>query len=353
MLITRKMKSRLFIISLSVAIFISCKQTTVRVDDFDKVIEITVLDSIYSDGEETLAPITDISVYDGILVAKHMRDEYNFSLIDVASGKLLQRWGKKGNGPDEYLDFGSNFVIQDSLLVFSEYMKKKIDYISIANVLKNSDSVNVRQVPYPYTVNFRPARFCFLNDWKLAVGSFEEGRFGVLDSNDSIRDFLFDDPFGYEEIKGIYRGSVFQGDIKSNDKQQKFVISTFASDVFEIYQLADNDIHRTFVSPFTNAPQIRRKGGRFGVDYDKSIAGLMKMAVSDELICFIYSSLSYTEAAAKGMASREILCFNWKGEKVKKYVLPFPVSSLCIDGRYAYVVRYQDDIAIVYRFELV
>ena len=346
------MKSKLFILSLFLVIFISCKQTTVGIDDFDKVIEITALDSIYAD-EEVLAPITDIGIYDGMLIAKHMRDEYHFSLIDMESGKLVQRWGKQGNGPDEYLDFGSNFVIRDSLLIFSEYMKKKINHVSIANVLNGSDSVNVKQGPYPYTAKFRPARFCFLNDWKLAVGSFGEGRFGVLDSNDSIRNFLFDYPFGYEEIKGIYRGSVFQGDIKSNDKQRKFVISTFASDVFEIYQLADNKIHRTFVSPFANAPQIREKGGRFAVDYDKSIAGFMKMAVSDELICFIYSSLSYTEAAAKGMASREILCFNWKGEKVRKYVLPFPVSNLCVDGRYAYVVRYQDDIAVVYRFELV
>ena len=82
-------------------------------------------------------------------------------------------------------------MIRVSLLIFSEYMKKKINYVSIANVLNGSDSVNVKQVPYPYTANFRPARFCFLNDWKLAVGSFEEGRLGVLDSNETALGIFF------------------------------------------------------------------------------------------------------------------------------------------------------------------
>ena len=349
---SEKMNNKLFLMALSVVFCISCKQTNVNIDAFNQVIEVSTLDSIYSDEEDELGLITDIGIYDGILIAKHMHDEYNFSLIDLASGKLLQRWGRKGNGSDEYLDFGSNFVIQDSLLVFSERMKKKIHYVSIPNVLKNSDSVDVAQAFYPYTVDFRPTRFCFLDTYKLAVGSFKEGRFGVLDSNDSIMDFASGYPFGYEEIEGIYRGNVFQSDIKSNNKQRKFVISTFASDVFEIYQLSDNCVHRTFVSPYANIPQIKQKGGRFTVDYDKSIAGLMKMAVSDDLICFTYSSLSYTEAAAMDMASREILCFNWKGEKVKKYILPFPISNLSIDEHYIYVVRYQNDRTIVYRFSL-
>lgn len=346
------MKNKLLLIVLSIVFCISCKQTTVNVDTFNKVIEVSTLDSIYSDEEDELGIVTDIGIYDGILIAKHMLDEYNFSLIDLASGKLLQRWGKKGDGPDEYLDFGSNFAIQDSLLVFSEGMKKKIHYVSIPNILKNNDSVNVAQVFYPYTVDFRPTRFGFLDAYKLAVGSFKEGRFGVLDSNDSIMNVASDYPFSYEEIEGIYRGNVFQSDIKANDKQRKFVISTFASDVFEIYQLSDNCIHRTFVSPYVNVPQIKQKGGRFAVDYDKSTAGLMKMAVSDDLICFTYSSLSYTEAAAMDMASREILCFNWKGEKVKKYILPFPIANLGIDEHYIYVVRYQDDRMIIYRFSL-
>ena len=50
-------------------------------------------------------------------------------------------------------------------------------------------------------------------------------------------------------------------------------------------------------------------------------SGLMKMAVSDEMICFTYSAESYAKANKAGFISNEILCFNWKGEKIKKYLL--------------------------------
>lgn len=346
------MKKNLILIVLLSAIFIACKQSSAGIDAFDKVIEITEYDSIYSDKDDALGVITDMEISNGILVTKHMRDEYSFSFLKVASGKLLQRWGRKGEGVNEFLDFGSNFVIQDSLLIFGERMKKKINYISITDILGDSSTINITKEPYPYTVDFRPTRFCFLDTQKIAVGSFKEGRFGVLDSNNTIVDYSSDYPFSYDEIEGIYRGSVFQSDIKSNNKQHKFVISTFASDIFEIYQISDSGIYRVFVSPFKNIPQIWKKGERYTVDYDKSIGGLMKMAVSDDLICFTYSSLSYTEEAAKDMESREILCFNWEGEKVKKYILPFPISNFCIEEHYIYGIRYFDDQTVVYRFDL-
>lgn len=346
------MKKSLFLVVLLLITFVACEQDKVTVDTFDKVTRIAVYDSIYSDKEDALGVITNIGIYKDILIAKHARDEYSFSFISVASGKLIQRWGKKGEGKDEFLDFGNTFAIKDSLLVFLERNRKGINYVSIEDILSSNGVENVVKENYPYNVDFRPMRFCFLDNLKIAVGAFKEGRFGVLDSNNNIVGCFSDYPFNCEEVEGIYRGNVFQCDIKSNNKQDKFVISTVASDVFEIYQVADDGIHRIFVSPYVNEPKIWKKGGRFAIDSDNSIAGLMKMAVSDDLICFTYSTLSYTEAAAMDVASKEILCFNWKGEKVKKYILPFPVSNFCIDDHYIYGVRYFDDKTVIYRFSL-
>ena len=76
------------------------------------------------------------------------------------------------------------------------------------------------------------------------------------------------------------------------------------------------------------------------------------MAVSDEMICFTYSAESYAKANKAGFISNEILCFNWKGEKIKKYLLPFPISTFCGDKHFIYGVRYIDDESIIYRFKL-
>lgn len=346
------MKNNLILLALLFITIVACKQSDVSIDAFDKVSEITVYDSIYSDKEDVLGAITDIEIYKDMLITKHARDEYSFSFISVENGKLIRRWGKIGEGRDEFLDFGSGFTIKDSLLVFLERNKKSINYVSIADILNGGSITNIVKENYPYNVDFRPIRFCFLDNQKVGVGAFKEGRFGVLDSNNNIVDCYFDYPFDCGIVEGLYRGSVFQCDIKSNKKRDMFAISTYVSDVFEIYQVSDDGIHRTFVSPFENEPKIWEKGGRLAIDYDNSIAGLMKMAVSDDLICFTYSALSYTEAAAMDITSKEILCFNWKGEKVRKYILPFPISNFCVDKHYIYGVRYLDDQIVIYRFRL-
>lgn len=346
------MNNNLVLLALLFITIVACKQRDMSVDAFDKVSELTVYDSIYSDKEDVLGAITDIEIYRDMLITKHARDEYSFSFISVENGKLIQRWGKRGEGRDEFLDFGGGFMIKDSQLVFLEHNKKCINYVSIADILNGGSVTNIVKENYPYNVDFRPMRFCFLDNQKVAVGAFKEGRFGVLDSNNNIVDCYFDYPFDCGKVEGLYRGNVFQCDIKSNKKRDMFAISTYVSDVFEIYQVSDDGIHRTFVSPFENEPKIWEKGGRLAIDYDNSIAGLMKMAVSDDLICFTYSALSYTEAAAMDITSKEILCFNWKGEKVKKYILPFPISNFCVDKHYIYGVRYLDDQTVIYRFRL-
>ncbi len=231
-------------------------------------------------------------------------------------------------------------------------MKKEINYVLISDILENKNILDVRKEHYPYTVDFRPVKLCIVKDKKILLGAFKEGRFGVLDSANTIVDCFSEYPFDCGEVTGIYRGSVFQGKIETNSKQEKFVISIFSSDVFEIYQVSDSGMHKVYVNHFANAPQTCKKGGRYTVDFNKSIVGLMNMAVSDDFICFTYSSLYENEAGDLDKMSSEILCFNWEGKKVKKYLLPFGINNFCIDKKYIYGVKYDDDETSFYRFKL-
>ena len=121
---------------------------------------------------------------------------------------------------------------------------------------------------------------------------------------------------------------------------------------YYVGEIEGKDIHRIFLNPYNHIPLIRERAGRYGIRINESIAGLMKMAVSDEMICFTYSAESYAKANKAGFISNEILCFNWKGGKIKKYLLPFPISTFCVDKHFIYGVRYIDDESIIYRFKL-
>lgn len=328
----------------------ACKKSDIRF--FNSIEEITEFDSIYSDKDDLLGSITNIEIIDSTIIAKHMNDEYYFSFIDVKKGKIIRRIGKKGRGPGEYVQVSSDFTISGSQFIFLDATAKEINYMSIPDIIHKKDSIEVKKESYPYTIDFRPRHLNIINNKKIAIGAFKEGRFGVLDSNNTIINNSSNYPFNYEEIEGIYRGSVFQCQIKSNNQKARFIISTFASDVFEIYEVTESNINRIYVSPFNNIPSIRERRGRFGIDFDKSIGGLFHFSVSEDLICFMYSSKSYNEASKAGFASNEILCFNWDGEKVKKYILPFSIHEFCIDKNFIYGVGYKNDETIIYRFKL-
>lgn len=330
---------------------ISCKENDIT--SFDVVCKIEKYDVLFSDKNEPWGLVTDLEIVDSVLLVKHANDKYHFSFIDVSKRNMLYRWGRIGEGPGEFLDFGSGLMVQGAELMFVNSMQKELNYVSIANLLKkNEDSLIVKKESYPYTVDFRPFRIGLVGEKKIAVGAFKQGRFGVFDSLNNTVYNISEDPFYDSEIQGLYRGVVFQSEIKTNDKQAKFVMSTFASDVFEIYNASSDSIYRTYISPFKNIPQTHKKGDSYAIDYDQSIAGLSNLAVSDELICFTFSSQSYNEAAKVDFASNEILCFNWNGKKIKKYILPFAVAKFCIDKYYIYGVVYQNDETVVYRFKL-
>ncbi len=337
---------------LFILLFSGCQSSDTEIDSFDVVTRITEYDSIYSDRSDPFGQIKNMGIIDGILITEHMSDAYRYSFIDVNEKKQLCRWGIRGNAPNEFIDFGVEFTISGDNLVFLEGAKKEINSILVSDIVKGESPLSVKKESYPYIVDFRPSRLGLVGDKKIWLGSFSNGRFGVLDSNNEIMDIPSDYPFDCGEVDGIYRGSVFQGKLRVNHKQNRFVVSTFASDVFEIYQLSGTDIQRIYVSPFKHAPQVWLKGGRFALDDDKNIAGLMAIAVSEDFICFTYSSKSYHEALNTDRESNEILCFNWEGEKVKKYILPFPITEFCIDKHYIYGVRNNSDGTVIYRFKM-
>lgn len=345
---------RIYIFILLSIVCNGCNEKT-DIESFSTVNNIVDYDIIYSGKNELIMAVRDIAIVEGTIILQSTSDEYSFSFINAEEGKLRARFGRKGNGPNEYIQIGNGIYTLENLLVFNDNAKKEINYVPIRSILENKDNIDIQKEPYSITRDFRPRQFIVMGDKKIAVGAFSEGRFGILDSENNIIPCHFGFPFAYKEIQGIYQGTVFQSKIKSNTKLNRFVIQTLTSDIFEIYEMVDSEIRKVYVSPFNHIPMIIEKpraGVTHTIDYDNSPAELMRMAVSDELICFTHSSQSYTESTNSGQLSNEILCFDWNGNKVKKYILPVSVSHFCIDEKYIYGVVDSVNGIEIYRFKM-
>ena len=66
-------------------------------------------------------------------------DEYAFSFINVNNGELLSQWGRTGEGPEEFIDFGSGFEIVDSRIVFLDRMKKERISVLLSDILSKKE----------------------------------------------------------------------------------------------------------------------------------------------------------------------------------------------------------------------
>lgn len=350
------MRKYLYLILLLSVICNGCNRQSESIDYFKDIKTITEYDKIYSDKDDETVGIMGIYKYKNTLISYNRASDCCFSFYDIEKGVNLGSWGYRGRGPNEFFSPGGVAII-DSLLVFSEDTKKEIYYVPIKDILNNEKNINIRSESYPRTADFKPLLVEVINDKKIALGGFKDSRFGVLDEKNNIIDCPSDYPFNYEEIPGVYRGFAFQSLIKSNREQSKFVISTFYSDIFEIYQITDVGIDRVYVNPFNHIPEIRETPGRnsgYDIDHRNSVGGLKNIAATDDFIYFVYNPKKAAESFRSSNLSNEILCFNWEGEKVRKYILPFPINpiSLCVDDEYIYGVRDLEDETVIYRFKM-
>ena len=337
---------------------VSCNQHRESINYFTDVKTILEYDSIYSDKNDEVVGIMSLDKFKNYLISYNRKSDYLFSFYDTKKGVLSEKWGHRGQGPNEFIDV-SRISILDYQLVFTDQPKREIIYVPIEHILSKEKNVNIRRYSYPYTADFRPYHVEIINDYKIAIGAFKDSRFGVLDKENNIIQYQSDFPFNYEEISGIFRSVTFQSNIKSNSEQSKFVISTYNSDIFEIYQIMDTgEIVRIYLNPFNHIPKIKPTPGRnsgFSVDRDRSIGGLVNMAVTNDFIFFIYTSETSAKSSSSGHLSNEILCFNWNGEKIRKYILPFPINAitLCVDNEYIYGSKEYENETVIYRFKIV
>ena len=331
-------------------IFSCSRKQENSINQFDDIVNLSVSDSLFSDKELPMGTIISMKSWKDILITCHNADDYRYSFIDSKTGKLITRWGQKGNAPNEFIDFGSDFYVQDSLLVFLSSMKKSINYVSIPAILRGEKEVLVKTEIYPYTADFRPLRIVPIGNRKVATGLFKHGVLGVLDENNNIVGTYSDYPFPYE-VEGLYRGTAYQLVLSCNTYRQRLLASVSHSDIFEIYELDTNGLHRVYVNKFDKIPVVQMRDGRLGIDDSKSIGGILGLFNTDSFIYLGYSNLSLKEVSLNDYMFDEILCFDWNGNKVKKYNLPFPISTFCVINSLLYVTSLDNNMTI-YRLNI-
>ena len=189
-----KQKYILFL-SLCFVLF-SCRKNDVgSVYSFDTVCKIVDYNLICSDENAPWGAIMNMEIVDSILILQHAMDEYAFSFINVNNGELLSQWGRTGEGPEEFIDFGSGFEIVDSRIFFLDRMKKERISVLLSDILSKKEHPDITREAYPYNVDFRVLEINAVGNKKIVTGGFKKGYWGALDSQNHIIPNVAELPF--------------------------------------------------------------------------------------------------------------------------------------------------------------
>ena len=274
--------------------------------------------------------VFDISVDDSLLILLTSGNPM-FYAVDLHRNVVCKKFGYIGRASNEYYMRPHQFNTRNHIIQFLDRSRKTMCYISLPG-LKPSER------PVPYTSEFRPSRAVDVEGNIIAVGSFSDTRLGHVDPEGKICQTDFSYPFDTGDVEGIYRGSVFQSDVRIPQTRASVFVYALSSDSYEIYDVDDAHLERVYSSPVENAPKLYKMGSRTGIEHNKSKAGIMQTSVTDKGIFLISSDENYNEAAKNGFRGDLVKEYDWNGSFVTDYRLPFPVSAFCVAEQVLYAV---------------
>ena len=216
------MNKNLYFIFFGILFFLfncNSKESIKLNENFTETYHLTEWDTIINDDRIKFAAKTVI--HDSLIVIREVKGKHHFLFVSLKNKDIIKKWAIKGRGPSEYNSITS-YTVKDGQLYFVDRTKKTTNSVSIKDVLLK-DTLEVISKPYPYIGEFRPRRFFQHKNKKLALGSFQKGRVGLLDDENNILGTFGEYPFqneGNRDIKNLYKGAVYQGDISLHPKKQ-------------------------------------------------------------------------------------------------------------------------------------
>lgn len=329
----------------------ACSQEESVSEGFPEVINITNYEVI-SDND-SLGNITDMDSFNSMIIFQQWNMKHKYSFWSISDFSLLKEWGIKGHGKDEFVDFGIRLLTDSTDLVFVCNAERKLFRVNIDSIISR-DTQKAISYKYQYDVRekFCPIDFYPFGNRYLIMGEFFDNDRYIALSDSTLKPLHFvKRPYETESIPEQYRFRIYQGKISRMGKTQRFVVKTHASNTFTIYEIEEDSVKQIF-SHIEKLPVAGKKGRRYGLDFEKSIAGLNEMKSTNEYIYFSYIDKSYEKARLNDFKTDVILCFDKNGIKCKKYILPMQINLFCVNANILYAIEHKDSHSLLYKIPL-
>lgn len=345
------MKSPYIITIFVTTIMFACNSDAGSNND-SQCISVTEYDSTYIRSSVPMGDILDVAMFQNIMILKQEAEKDVFLFVDCTTGNVIKTWGRRGHGPQEFIDFGMSVDVCDSTLAFVEWDTRTLHIVNVNDIVTDTNQVRISSQTYPYTRDFRPNKLYRIGRGWLALGYFASSRLGYLTKEMKEVESNVDYPFEHDDISLLFAGTVFQG--KAACVGSLGAIITNMSDALEIVSVDSmGNITKTVEVKPTMLPKYSNSYGQLRNLYSENSAGYSDVCADAEYIYILSGGeLRYKDFAANGLMSTSIIKYDWNGNLICEYKLPFPVSEICVHGTKLYGIRPNGEDVIIYSFDI-
>lgn len=308
--------------------FTNCSNNSNDVkSDFDKEILLTRYDSINLENMGILNPVY-FSLTDSFIVIQNKKIEYNLTLIN-RNDSLIFDIAKKGNGPNEIVQFIPVSNNRKNIITFADRAQKKLYSFRIINkepILLNEISFDDK-IPRFFSLNI-------LNDSILvSTGMFSEGRFGLYNiKNKSIiytgnyPKNIESEQLSFPHIAALYSGT------QIGIKPEGDLFAAIYNGLLDIFKLQNNKLvncksiyyHFPKFNIFENGPIVGNS--------KETKEGFRSISCDSNYIYLLYSGKSMKDYDMDAFTGNKIYVYNWQGDPVVSYITDSDLKSIFIEG---------------------
>lgn len=273
-----------------------------------------------------------------------------FTLIDLKDDNSVFRFGRKGEGSDEFLQvFSLCNLNSDSLIGVYDVFKHTLSEMNLRRVKEGIIHFPVVAKDSLMSINIRPTKY----GTYLGLGFYENNMISLMGSCIDSR-YFFEYPYQDDQEKAIsnrLRGMAYQGTLCSNKSLDKFMYAVRSAPIFMLYSVRDDTVDETYkwIGGYPIYKTEDTDTSRSAPMSAENKQAFVNAYATDKYIYMLYSGKSFKEAGIKAFSGNVIYQMTWNAEPVCKFELDLPIMNFCVSDsdNEIFALADKDEIVLV------
>jgi hypothetical protein len=286
---------------------------------------------------------------DSFLIIQEYNTQKLIKIIDLKTNNI-QELIPQGKGPGEMLVSWGIHIIGKDLFAFCAQLRKVI------RLTPNDDRKFV--IVDEYKLDLKNSTEFYPIDENLSVclsGFDDDSRLTFIDREGKIVKKLGDFPTfqSVNNIKGD--NDIFQSSITGSPNGNKIAVACRRTDVIEIYDLK-NDSFKRFQGPIGIRLTVTDQG--IAKSLSPGYFTYVLLIANDEEFWASYEGKKIpprgTQLSTEEQLPKQIYCFDWSGQPLRKLILDYPFSGFDVDWgeMILYTLEIRDNYPVIVEYPL-